>query len=137
MNLVVLASRHEWKGWSRCLPGTYLGVPGMTWFLTLKCHRRQLSTTLALTVAWLLTNLTLISRYCCHCSRTRWRNQLHHLIHYYCCPWNKCNHHSTVFWTIDPAKQRWKLPYRQEEKNKEEESQLTAQQAEKCNTNNC
>ncbi|CAD7684727.1 unnamed protein product [Nyctereutes procyonoides] len=32
---------------------------------------------------------------------------------------------------------RWKLPYRQEEKNKEEESQLTAQQAEKCNTNNC
>lgn len=74
-----------------------LVVPGMAWHLTLKCHRRQLRTTLELTAAWPLVNLTLVSRRCCHFSRTRWRNQLHHLPHYFCRPWSGCNHHSTVF----------------------------------------
>lgn len=33
--------------------------------------------------------------------------------------------------------QRRKLPYRQKEKNKEEESQFAVQRAEKCNARNC
>ena len=57
-NLVALATRPGWKGWSRCLPVSqretrhrFWYVPGTAQSLTLKCHRRQPRTTLEPTAA--------------------------------------------------------------------------------------
>lgn len=98
-----------------------LVVPGMAWSLTLKCHRRQLRTTLELTAAWPLTNLTLVSRRCCHFSRTRWINSTIFLIIFVAPGVGVIT--IVLFLSSWPCKtERWKMPYRQTEKNKEEES---------------
>ena len=72
-NLVALATRPGWKGWSRCLPVSQREtrhrswyVPGMEQSLTLKCHRRRPRTTLEPTAAqpptsWALSAKTLRS----------------------------------------------------------------------------